>query len=139
MNEGAARDVLAKAIFAQPKGTYWVVVNHLRYPSEDFVDANGATIRNMLALGAVVAAPTLDELAAKTGMDAKKLKASVAGYNAVVTGKAKDPLGFVANNKADKVLDGGRGTPARRCRPFITPWAAYASTTRRKCWTPRVA
>ena len=61
----------------------------------------------MLALGAVVAAPTLDELAAKTGMDAKKLKASVAGYNAVVTGKAKDPLGFVANNKADKVLDGG--------------------------------
>ena len=107
VNEGAARDVLAKAIFAQPKGTYWVVVNHLRYPSEDFVDANGATIRNMLALGAVVAAPTLDELAAKTGMDAKKLKASVAGYNAVVTGKAKDPLGFVANNKADKVLDGG--------------------------------
>ena len=40
-------------------------------------------------------------------MDAKKLKASVVGYNAVVTGKAKDPLGFVANNKADKVLDGG--------------------------------
>ena len=86
VNEGAARDVLAKAIFAQPKGTYWVVVNHLRYPSEDFVDANGATIRNMLALGAVVVAPTWDELAAKTGMDAKKLKASVAGYNVVVIG-----------------------------------------------------
>ena len=107
VNEGAARDVLANAIFQQPGGTYWVVVNHLRYPSEDFVDNNGATIRNMLALGAVVAAPTLDELAAKTGMDPKKLKASVDGYNKVVTGKTKDPLGFVANNKADRTLDGG--------------------------------
>ncbi len=107
VNEGAARDVLANAIFQQPGGTYWVVVNHLRYPSEDFVDSNGATIRNMLALGSVVAAPTLDELAAKTGMDAKKLKASVDGYNQVVAGKAKDPLGFVANNKADRTLDGG--------------------------------
>lgn len=69
-------------------------MNHERYPSEDWVDANGATIRNMLALGSVVAAPTLEELAKKTGMDPKKLEASVAGYNAVVEGKAKDPLGF---------------------------------------------
>jgi urocanate reductase len=116
VNEGA-RDVLAKAIFAQPKGTYWIVVNHERYPSEDWVDANGATIRNMLALGSVVAAPTLDELAKKTGMDPKKLEASVAGYNAVVEGKAKDPLGFVANNKDDKTLTGG---PWYACRKVPT-------------------
>lgn len=107
VNEGAARDVLAKAIFAQPKGTYWVVVNHLRYPSVDFVDANGATIRNMMALGKVVAGDTLDDLAKKTGMDAAKLKASIATYNSVVEGKAKDPLGFMANNKADKTLTEG--------------------------------
>ena len=117
VNEGAARDVLAKAIFAQPKGTYWIVVNHERYPSEDWVDANGATIRNMLALGSVVAAPTLDELAKKTGMDPKMLEASVAGYNAVVEGKAKDPLGFVANNKDDKTLTGG---PWYACRKVPT-------------------
>lgn len=117
VNEGAARDVLDKAIFAQPKGTYWIVVNHERYPSEDWVDANGATIRNMLALGSVVAAPTLDELAKKTGMDPKKLEASVAGYNAVVEGKAKDPLGFVANNKDDKTLTGG---PWYACRKVPT-------------------
>ena len=117
VNEGAARDVLAKAIFAQPKGTYWIVVNHERYPSEDWVDANGATIRNMLALGSVVAAPTLDELAKKTGMDPKKLEASVAGYNAVVEGKAKDPLGFVANNKDHKTLTGG---PWYACRKVPT-------------------
>ena len=109
--------MLAKAIFAQPKGTYWIVVNHERYPSEDWVDANGATIRNMLALGSVVAAPTLDELAKKTGMDPKKLEASVAGYNAVVEGKAKDPLGFVANNKDDKTLT---GSPWYACRKVPT-------------------
>lgn len=117
VNEGAARDVLAKAIFAQPKGTYWIVVNKLRYPSPDFVDANGATIRNMLALGSVVEGDTLDDLAKKTGMDPAKLKASVDGYNAVVEGKAKDPLGFLANNAADKVLDGG---PWYACRKVPT-------------------
>ena len=117
VNEGAARDVLAKAIFAQPKGTYWIVVNHLRYPSPDFVDANGATVGNMMALGSVVEGDTLDDLAKKTGMDPAKLKASVAGYNAVVEGKAKDPLGFLANNEADKVLDGG---PWYACRKVPT-------------------
>ena len=107
VNEGAARDVLAKAIFAQPKGTYWIVVNHERYPSEDWVDANGATIRNMLALGSVVAAPTLDELAKKTGMNPAKLKASVDNYNKIVKGEMKDPLGFKADNKADTTLTEG--------------------------------
>lgn len=117
VNEGAARDVLAGAIFAQPQGTYWVVVNKLRYPSPDFVDANGATIRNMMALESVVEGDTLEELAKKTGMDPKKLAASVATYNAVVEGKAKDPLGFVANNKADKTLVEG---PWYACRKVPT-------------------
>ncbi|MDO5531821.1 flavocytochrome c [Sutterella sp.] len=117
VNEGAARDVLAKAIFEQPKGEYWVVVNHIRYPSVDFVDNNGATIRNMVALGSVVAGDTLDDLAKKTGMDAKKLKASIANYNAVVEGKTKDKLGFLANNKADKTMTEG---PWYACRKVPT-------------------
>lgn len=45
VNEGAERDVLCKNIFAQPDGTYWIVVNTLRYPDPDEPDANGATIR----------------------------------------------------------------------------------------------
>ncbi len=117
VNEGAARDVLAKAIFAQPKGEYWVVVNHLRYPSRDYVDANGATIANMVALGSVVEAKTLDELAQKTGMKAADLKKSIDDYNAVVSGKAKDPLGFEANNKADKTMTEG---PWYACRKVPT-------------------
>lgn len=107
VNEGAARDVLAGAIFAQPKSTYYVVVNKVRYPSRDWVDANGATIRDMVALGSVVEAKTLDELAQKTGMNPDKLKASVATYNKVVKGEMKDPLGFKADNKADRTLTEG--------------------------------
>ena len=117
VNEGAARDVLANAIIKQPKGTYWIVVNKVRYPARDLVDANGATIRDMVALGSVVEADSLDDLAKKTGMDAGKLKASIDGYNKIVKDGAKDPLGFVANNKADTTLTEG---PWYACQKVVT-------------------
>ena len=107
VNEGAARDVLAKAIFAQKGATYYVLVNHLRYPSLDWVDANGARVGDMIDLGRVVAADTLEELAKKLNMPVENLKNSIATYNDVVSGKKKDPLGFVANNKADKLMTEG--------------------------------
>ena len=107
VNEGAARDTLAQAIFDQDEQTYWVVVNSVRYPSRDFVDSNGATIANMVATGAVIEADTVAELAEKTGMDPEKLQASIDNYNAIVRGELEDPLGFQANNKADvEILDG---------------------------------
>lgn len=117
VNEGAARDVLANAIFQQKGRTYCIVVNKLRYPTPDFKDRMGASIRNMEALGAVVEAPTLDELAKKTGMNAENLKKAIADYNAVVSGKAKDKLGFVANNKDDKQMTEG---PWYACRKVPT-------------------
>ena len=117
VNEGAARDVLANAIFQQKGRTYWIVVNKLRYPTPDFKDRMGASIRNMEALGAVVEAPTLDELAKKTGMNAENLKKAIADYNAVASGKAKDKLGFVANNKDDKQMTEG---PWYACRKVPT-------------------
>ena len=117
VNEGAARDVLANAIFQQKGRTYWIVVNKLRYPTPDFKDRMGASIRNMEALGAVVKAPTLEELAKKTGMNAENLKKAIADYNAVVSGKAKDKLGFVANNKDDKQMTEG---PWYACRKVPT-------------------
>lgn len=107
VNEGAARDKLAQAIFDQPEQTYWVVVNAVRYPSRDFVDRNGASIENMVAQGSVIEADTLAALAEKTGMDAAKLQASVDGYNAVVRGEKEDPLGFKADNKADVQMTEG--------------------------------
>ena len=95
VNEGAARDVLAKAIFAQKDSTYYVLVNHLRYPSLTWVDRNGAKVGDMIDLGRVVAADTLEELAAKLKMPVENLKGSIDTYNAVVRGEKKDPLGFV--------------------------------------------
>jgi flavocytochrome c len=107
VNEGAPRDVLAKAIFAQKGATYYVLVNHLRYPALDWVDRNGARVGDMIDLGRVVPAQTLEELAKKLNMPYANLKKSIDDYNAVVSGKAKDPLGFVANNKADKLMTEG--------------------------------
>lgn len=107
VNEGAARDVLAQAIFDQEGQTYWIVVNSVRYPSRDFVDNNGATIANMVAQNSVIEADTLEELAKKTGMDAAKLQAAIDGYNAVVRGEKEDEFGFQANNKADVEMTAG--------------------------------
>lgn len=107
VNEGAARDALCKAIFAQPDSTYWIVVNKLRYPTPTTPDANGATIETMVARGHVTAADTVAELASATGMDATKLQASIDSYNATVAGTQEDPFGFKANNTADAQLTEG--------------------------------
>lgn len=106
VNEGAARDTLCKAIFAQEGATYWVVVNSIRYPARDWVDSNGSTIADMVALGLVIEADTLEELAEKTGMDADKLKASVEQYNAAVRGDAEDPFGFKVASSDKELVEG---------------------------------
>lgn len=117
VNEGAERDTLCKAIFAQPESTYWIVVNKVRYPSETEPDANGATIENMLALGHIVKGETVEDLAEQTQMDATKLQASIDGYNQVVAGATEDPFGFKANNTADRQLTEG---PWYACRKVPT-------------------
>lgn len=107
VNEGAERDTLCKAIFAQPDSTYFVVVNKLRYPDPDWVDGNGATVANMIARGHVVGADTVEELAKATGMDATNLQASIDAYNAVVRGETEDEFGFTADNTADAEMTEG--------------------------------
>ena len=113
---GAERDVLCKNIFAQPDGTYWIVVNTLRYPDPDEPDANGATINNMLALGHIVAGDTVEALAGEMGVDAANLQASIDAYNAVVEG-GTDEFGFVADNTADAAMTEG---PWYACRKVPT-------------------
>ena len=107
VSESAARDKLCKAIFAQPDSTYWIVVNKVRYPSLTEPDKDGEKMEDMIALGSVVAADTLDELATATGMDAVKLKESIDAYNAAVASEVKDPFGFVADNSADVQMTEG--------------------------------
>ena len=98
LGAGAERDVLCKNIFAQPDGTYWIVVNTLRYPDPDEPDANGVTINNMPALGHIVAGDTVEALAGEMGMDAANLHASIDAYNDVVAG-GTDEFGFVADRE----------------------------------------
>ena len=117
VNEGAERDTLCKAIFAQPDSTYWIVVNKVRYPSETEPDANGSTIENMLALGHIVKGESIEDLAQQTQMDAAKLQASIDGYNQAVAGETEDAFGFKANNTADQQLTEG---PWYACRKVPT-------------------
>ena len=56
VNEGAARDELARAVYAQPNSQMWLVVNTVRYPTPTTPDSNGETIQDMLALDAINAA-----------------------------------------------------------------------------------
>lgn len=107
VNEGAERDKLCQAIFAQPDSTYWIVVNKLRYPSTTEPDSNGSTIENMLALKHIVTGNTVEELAKATGTDAVNLQKAIDGYNTVVAGEAEDEFGFKAGNTADKQMTEG--------------------------------
>lgn len=117
VNEGAERDKLCQAIFAQPDSTYWIVVNKLRYPSTTEADENGSTIENMLALKHIVTGNTVEELAKATGTDAANLQKAIDGYNAVVAGEVEDEFGFKAGNTADKQMTEG---PWYACRKVPT-------------------
>lgn len=108
VNEGAARDTLCKAIFKQPKGTYWLVMNKLRYPDINAPDKMGVTMKDMLALGRVKTANTLDELAKVINVPADNLKAAVAEYNKAASHQVeKDKFGFAATNTDDAPMTEG--------------------------------
>ena len=118
VSEGAARDTLCKAIFKQPEGTYWLVMNKLRYPDENKPDKMGVTMKDMLALGRVKRADTLDELAKVISVPAANLKAAVAEYNKAASHQVeKDKYGFAATNTDDAPMTEG---PWYACRKVPT-------------------
>ncbi len=118
VSEGAARDTLCKAIFRQPEGTYWLVMNKLRYPDENKPDKMGVTMKDMLALGRVKRADTLDELAKVINVPAANLKAAVAEYNKAASHQVeKDKYGFAATNTDDAPMTEG---PWYACRKVPT-------------------
>lgn len=118
VSEGAARDTLCKAIFKQPEGTYWLIMNKLRYPDETKPDKMGVTMKDMLALGRVKRADTLDELAKVINVPAANLKAAVAEYNKAASHQVeKDKYGFAATNTDDAPMTEG---PWYACRKVPT-------------------
>ena len=108
VSESSARDTLCKAIFKQPGGTYWLLMNKLRYPDENKPDRMGVTMKDMLALGRVKKAETLDELAKLINVPADHLKAAVAEYNKAAANKGTaDKFGFIATNTDDAPMTEG--------------------------------
>lgn len=108
VSESSSRDALCRAVFAQPEGSYWVVMNHLRWPDENRTNAAGVSMRDMLRLGRVKKGDTLEDLARAIGVPAANLKASVEEYNRVVRNKGTaDRFGFTADNTDDAPLTGG--------------------------------
>ncbi|MCF0254398.1 MAG: FAD-binding protein, partial [Duodenibacillus sp.] len=100
VNEGAARDVLSKAVFAQPNQGYWLVQNHLRYPDENAIDLlSGRTMHDMLEQGRVKRCENLEELAKLMKVDLNRLKAAIEEYNKAARHEvAADKFGFKANH-----------------------------------------
>jgi len=68
----------------------------------------GVTMKDMLALGRVKKADTLDEMAKLINVPADHLKAAVAEYNKAASNKGtKDKFGFVATNTDDAPMTEG--------------------------------
>ena len=109
VDEGAPRDVLSKAVFAQPGQTYWLLQNHLRYPDENKIDLlSGRKMKDMLEQGRVQKAETLEEAAKMMGVDYNHLKAAVDEYNQVASHKVEtDRFGFKANHTDDRPMTEG--------------------------------
>ena len=116
VDEGAPRDVLSKAVFAQPGQTYWLLQNHLRYPDENKIDLlSGRKMKDMLEQGRVQKAETLEEAAKMMGVDYNHLKAAVDEYNQVASHKVEtDRFGFKANHTDDRPMTEGPWYFARK-------------------------
>lgn len=116
VDEGAARDVLSKAIFQQPGQTYWLLQNHLRYPDENAIDLlSGRKMKDMLEQKRVQKAATLEEAAKMMGVDYEHLKKAVDEYNQVASHKIdKDQFGFRATHTDDRPMTEGPWYFARK-------------------------
>lgn len=109
VNEGAARDVLSKAVFKQPHQEYWFVQNVLRYPNEMGIDPlSGRTMHDMLEQGNVKKAANLEELAKIMNVPLDHLKVSIEEYNQVALHEVpQDKFGFKANHTDDRPMVDG--------------------------------
>lgn len=116
VDEGAPRDVLSKAVFAQPGQTFWLVQNHLRYPDENKIDLlSGRTMHDMLEQGRVQKAETLEDLAKIMKVDVNRLRASIEEYNRVARHEVEtDRFGFRANHTDDRPITEGPYYVARK-------------------------
>ena len=92
VDEGARRDVMTKALFEQKDNWMWTVLDKHSYPTEDIKNHFNESIAELVAAGRAYKGDTLEELAAKIGVDPANLVKSVESFNKGVDA-GKDELG----------------------------------------------
>ena len=80
-NEAGRRDDMTRDLFAQEDAYMWIVMDSDTYPTGDEVNNFGETANQLVEAGRAVKADTLEELAAKMGVPAENLIATIDEYN----------------------------------------------------------
>lgn len=93
VDEGARRDVMTAALFAQPENKMWIIVDAHSYPNEDVKNNFNESIAELLEAGRAYRGDTIEELAAKINVDAANLKASLDDFNAHAASRSPDTFG----------------------------------------------
>jgi len=93
VDEGARRDVMAKAILEQEDSKMWVVVDKHSYPDGSDDSAFFGSIDDLIAEGSAYKADTLEELAKLIGVDSENLVKTVDEFNKNVESKTQDQFG----------------------------------------------
>lgn len=103
VDEGARRDVMTAALFEQPNNHMWIVLDSHDYPTGDEKNNFNESVNELIAEGRAFKGETLEELAAKIGVNPEKLSAAVEDFNKHVDGKEKDSFGrTLYKDKIDK-------------------------------------
>mgnify|MGYP002245132484 CR=1 FL=1 len=99
----------------------------------------GVTMKDMLALGRVKKADTLDEMAKLINVPVDHLKAAVAEYNKAASNKGtKDKFGFVATNTDDAPMTEGPWYACLKVPTVHHTMGASASIRLPELWTRMV-
>jgi flavocytochrome c len=87
VDEGARRDEMTQALFAQPDAYMWVICDKHSYPTPQVKNNFNESIEELIQQGRAFEGNTIDELAAKINVPAANLRAAVAEFNAGVDAK----------------------------------------------------
>jgi len=93
VDEGARRDVMTSALFEQEDSFMYIVLDKHSYPTGDTRNNFNEKIDDLVAKGTAFKADTLEELAAKIGVDADNLVNAVAEFNKAVEAGGPDKFG----------------------------------------------
>lgn len=94
VNELERRDVLSKAVLAQPESRFFIIsTEKTNLTDKEGRNTYGVKVESLIHQGKVFKADTLDELAKKIGMNGENLKKTVATWNQFCKTQKGDEFG----------------------------------------------